>query len=76
MAATVTITSKGQLTLPRDVRRILNTTTVLIEVEGEKVVLRPARSVAGALAHYAGSRAPLREVREKVWGEVSRGRKR
>jgi AbrB family looped-hinge helix DNA binding protein len=76
MTVTATITSKGQLTLPRDVRRVLNTTTVVIEVEGEKVVLRPARSVAGALAKYARPNTPLRQVREKVWGEVARGRKR
>jgi AbrB family looped-hinge helix DNA binding protein len=76
MTVTATITSKGQLTLPRDVRRVLNTTTVVIEVEGEKVVLRPARSVAGALAKYGGPSTPLREVREKVWGEVTRARKR
>jgi AbrB family looped-hinge helix DNA binding protein len=76
MTVTATITSKGQLTLPRDVRRVLNTTTVVIEVEGEKVVLRPARSVAGALAKYAKPNTPLREVREKVWGEVTRAWKR
>ena len=76
MTVTATITSKGQLTLPRDVRRVLNTTTVVIEVEGEKVVLRPARSVAGALAKYAKPNTPLCEVREKVWGEVTRARKR
>ena len=76
MTVTATITSKGQLTLPRDVRRILNTTTVVIEVERETIVLRPARSVAGTLAKYARPRTPLREVREKVWGEVTRARKR
>jgi AbrB family looped-hinge helix DNA binding protein len=76
MTVTATITSKGQLTLPRDVRRVLNTTTVVIEVEGEKVVLRPARSVAGALAKYAKPNTPLSEVREKVWGEVTRAWKR
>ena len=76
MTVTATITSKGQLTLPRDVRRVLNTTTVVIEVEGERVVLRPARSVAGALAKYAGPRTPIREVRERVWEEVARARKR
>jgi len=76
MTVTATITSKGQLTLPRDVRRVLNTTTVVIEVEGERVVLRPARSVAGALANYAGPHTPIREVRERVWEEVTRARKR
>ncbi len=76
MAVTATITSKGQLTLPRAVRRVLNSTTVVIEVEGETVVLRPARSVAGALAKYAGPNRPLREVRERVWEEVTRAPKR
>jgi AbrB family looped-hinge helix DNA binding protein len=76
MAVTATITSKGQLTLPKGVRSVLNSTTVVIEVEGETVVLRPARSVAGALAKYAGPNQPLRNVRERVWGEVTRAPKR
>ena len=75
MSVTATITSKGQLTLPRDVRKVLGSNTVEIEVEGEKVVLRPVRSVAGALGKYAGKEAPLHEVREKVWGEVARAKK-
>ena len=33
MTVTATITSKGQLTLPRDVRRVLNTRMVVIEKE-------------------------------------------
>ena len=76
MAVTATITSKGQITLPRAVRRVLNSTTVVIEVEGETVVLRPARSVAGALAKYAGPNRSLRDDRERVWGEVTRAPKR
>ena len=76
MTVTATITSKGQLTLPRAVRRVLNSTTVVVEVVGETVVLRPARSVSGALTRYAGPRRPLRDVRERVWGEVTRAPKR
>lgn len=75
MSVTATITSKGQLTLPRDVRKALGSNTVEIEVEGEKVVLRPVRSVAGALSKYAGKAAPLNEIREKVWEEVARAKK-
>lgn len=76
MSVTATITSKGQLTLPRDVRKALGSSTVEIEVVGEKVVLRPVRSVAGALSKYAGKEAPLKEIREKVWEEVAHAKKR
>ncbi len=76
MSVTATITSKGQLTLPRDVRNALNSTTVEIEVQGETVVLKPVRSVAGALAKYAAGKKsePISKMREKVWEEVARGR--
>lgn len=78
MTITATITSKGQLTLPRDVRKVLNSTTVEIEVQGENVVLKPVRSVAGALAKYAVGRkaASITEIREKVWEEVAHDRRR
>ena len=76
MAVTATITSKGQLTLHRAARRALNSTTVVIDVEGETVVLRPARSVAGVLAKYAGPTRPLHDIRERVWAEVTRAPKR
>lgn len=77
MSFTATITSKGQLTLPREARRALESNTVEIEVRGETVILRPVRSVAGALATYAAGKKPaaISEIREKVWEEVVRDRK-
>jgi bifunctional DNA-binding transcriptional regulator/antitoxin component of YhaV-PrlF toxin-antitoxin module len=77
MSFTATITSKGQLTLPREARRVLDSNTVEIEVRGETVILRPVRSVAGALAKYAAGKKPAAfpEIREQVWEEVARGRK-
>jgi len=71
MAVTATITSKGQITLPRDVRKALGTNTVEFRVEGETVVLMPVRSIAGALEKYAGEKVPFKKVREKVWEEVA-----
>ena len=53
MAVTATITSKGQLTLPKAVRKILDTNTVEIEVIDDEVRLKPVRSVAGALGKSA-----------------------
>ena len=76
MSVTATITSKGQLTLPKEVRRILNTTTVEIEVLDGEVRLKPVRDVAGVLARYARNEAPLHEIREKVWEDVAHGKKR
>ncbi len=76
MSLTATITSKGQLTLPRDVRKALGTNTVELQVDGERVVLLPIRSIAGALGKYAGGKAPFEKVREKVWEEVAGAEKR
>ncbi len=71
MSRTATITSKGQITLPREARKALGSNTVEIRVEGETVVLMPIRSVAGALGKYAGKKMPFEEVREKVWEDVA-----
>lgn len=43
---TATITSKGQVTIPKDVRRALNLKThdrVIFVIEGERAILIPAR---------------------------------
>ena len=77
MSFAATITSKGQITIPRAARKALNTSIVEVEIQGELVILRPVKSVAGALAKYAEGNEPLplHEVREKVWEEVSRAKK-
>jgi len=77
MSTTATITSKGQLTLPKEARRILDTNTVEIEMLDGEVRLKPVRDMAGALAQYARKGAPpLHEIREQVWEEVVHGKKR
>ncbi len=76
MSVTATITSKGQITLPREVRKALNSNTVEIKIEGQAVVLTPIRSVAGSLQEYAGGKTPFKKVREKVWEEVANAEKR
>ena len=65
MAVTATITSRGQITPPRDVRKALGSNTVKFRVDGETVMLMPVRSVAGVLGRYAGKNAPFKKVREK-----------
>jgi len=75
MTTTAKITSKGQLTLPREARKRLGTDMVEIEVIGDEVRLRPVKSVAGALSGYGGEKATLKEIREKVWEEVAHEKK-
>ncbi len=77
MSFTATITSKGQVTIPREARKVLDSNTVEIDVVGNTVVLRPVKSVAGALAKFAGGKetVSLKKVREKVWGEVASEKK-
>jgi AbrB family looped-hinge helix DNA binding protein len=71
MAFSATITSKGQITIPRAARQALNSSTVDIEVQGNLVILRPVQSVAGSLAAYRLGTETFEVVRDKVWQEVA-----
>lgn len=71
MSYSATITSKGQITIPRAARQALNSTTVDIEIQGNLVILRPVQSVAGSLAAYHHGVEEFGEVRSKVWQEVA-----
>ena len=71
MAYSATITSKGQITIPRAARQALNSSTVDIEVQGNLVILRPVQSVAGTLAAYRCGPENFEEIRSKVWQEVA-----
>ena len=71
MAYSATITSKGQITIPRAARQALNSSTVDIEVQGNLVILRPVQSVGGSLAAYGIGPESLEEIRDNVWKEVA-----
>jgi bifunctional DNA-binding transcriptional regulator/antitoxin component of YhaV-PrlF toxin-antitoxin module len=72
MNATATITSRGQVTLPRIVRNALDSRTIEFDIQDSVVLIRPVRSIAGRLAAYARKQHSLAEVREQVWKEVAR----
>jgi AbrB family looped-hinge helix DNA binding protein len=76
MAVTAKVTAKGQITLPKNARDALGSDVVEIEVEEGRVLLRPVRSLAGALRDYAREGKTLNEIREEVWGEVARDAER
>jgi len=71
MVATAKITSKGQITLPREVRELLDVHTgsvVVFEQENDKVVIKPARTLRefkGILKGH-GKAVDFDQVRERV----------
>ena len=71
MNAIATVTSKGQVTLPRMVRKILGSRIIEFAIQGDQVLVKPVRSVAGSLASYTRKHGSLGEVREAVWREVA-----
>ena len=59
------VTRKGQVTIPKRVRDLLQSQEVEFVVEGDTVILRPSRSVRGSLSRYADPQARLAE--EGAW---------
>ncbi|HLE86064.1 MAG TPA: AbrB/MazE/SpoVT family DNA-binding domain-containing protein [Candidatus Brocadiaceae bacterium] len=54
------ITSKGQITLPKEVRKLLNVqegNVIVFENENDKIVIKPARTCSSiaSIAHYVFS---------------------
>ena len=59
MIKTAKITSKGQITLPVEIRRILKVgegNTVVFEREGGEIIIRPARTISEFRGVLAGRR--------------------
>jgi len=65
------ITSKGQVTLPKNIRNILQSDVVEFEVKNGEVVIKPVKSVGGALSSYSKPYKPLKEVKDSVWEEAA-----
>jgi AbrB family looped-hinge helix DNA binding protein len=69
---TAKVSSKGQITLPRQVREALGTDLVTIVLEGGAVRIEPVRDLAGSLAKYARKDVPFAAARERAWDAVAR----
>ena len=71
---TAKVSSKGQITLPREMRKALGTDFVRIVSEQGAVRIEPIPDVAGSLAHYAKGRKRLsfRVARDKAWEAIVR----
>jgi AbrB family looped-hinge helix DNA binding protein len=66
---TLTISSKGQIVLPKKIRNILGTNTISLEVNDQNhVVISPVLYLGGALSSYQqDSSLSFDEIREQAW---------
>ena len=68
--AAVKITSKGQVTIPKEIREKLKANSVYFEVEDDTVMLKPVKDAAGSLSEYAGNIKPgvsMRQMKDRAW---------
>ncbi len=73
--ATVRITSKGQITIPKKIRDFLNTAVISFSLQDGNVIVKPVRDAAGALHKYGRnntSGADFKKLKEKAWEEEAR----
>jgi bifunctional DNA-binding transcriptional regulator/antitoxin component of YhaV-PrlF toxin-antitoxin module len=73
-AATATVTSRGQVTLPRAVREAIgDSKTIEFTVVDNVITLQPIPDMASSLAKYAKGKpdSSLSEIREQVWTKVA-----
>ena len=71
---TAKITSKGQTTIPKEIRAFLKSDVIEFVVIKGAVVIKPVVSVGGALSRYSKKYSPLKDVRQSVWEQVARER--
>jgi AbrB family looped-hinge helix DNA binding protein len=77
MVVTAKITSKGQITLPKEVRRLLNVdagAVVVFEKEDDKVIVRTAKTLREFKGFLKGKSAPtdfdvMRDTAKKHLGD-------
>jgi len=68
--AAVKITRKGQVTIPKEIRKKLKSDAVYFEVEDDTVIVRPVRDAAGSLSEFAGNVKPggtMKQMKDKAW---------
>jgi len=78
---TVKISSKGQITLPKEIRERLREQVIQVIADEKGVRLEPVVSLAGALRKYAKTYIPFEQARDYAWMEetkrlVKHGRRR
>lgn len=72
---TMKITTKGQITIPKEIRDFLKTNMVSFDVVEGVVIIKPIRDAGGSLSKYAANAKevkPFREMKQEAWEEAVR----
>jgi len=66
---TLSIGPRGQITLPKKIRSLFKSNTVVLElVNNEQVIISPVPDVGGAIANYTkNSNLTFEEIRNTAW---------
>lgn len=67
--STLTISSKGQISLPKKIRNILNSNVVSLEMnDNSQIVISPIHDLGGVLSSYKkDTDLSFEKIREQAW---------
>ena len=71
----VKITRKGQITIPKEIRERLKTSTIYFDVVDGTIIVKEVRDAAGSLHEYAKNVEPgtsMKQIKERAWEVASR----
>lgn len=68
---TTKITSKGQITLPKEVREFLDSDIITFEIKDNNVMIKPINSVGASLKKY-NKNIKFDAARKAAWNEIAR----
>lgn len=71
--AAVKITKKGQVTIPKAIRDVLESDTVYFEIVNDTVVVRAVKDAGGSLSEYANNvkrGALMKKMKARAWEEA------
>ncbi|MEY3197452.1 MAG: hypothetical protein RLZZ59_823 [Pseudomonadota bacterium] len=76
ISQTLSIGPRGQITLPKKIRDLFNSTTVVLElVDSSHVMISPVPDVGGAISNYAKETdLSFKEIRDKAWASSRKGK--
>jgi AbrB family looped-hinge helix DNA binding protein len=72
--AAVKITKKGQVTIPKEIRERLKTSTIYFDIVDDTIMVKAVRDAAGSLHAYAKNvkpGTPMKQIKEKAWEAVA-----
>lgn len=75
----VKITKKGQVTIPKEIREKLKTSTIYFDVVDDTIMVKAVRDAAGSLHQYAENvkaGTPMKEIKERAWEVAAREKAR